>query len=81
MNASQDDVDSLKVQKELAEAYKIIGPSAGTHVLSTIEEAVARARELADGRPAHVMVTGSLHLVGGLIEVLEGEGEQSGSKL
>ncbi|KAK4574368.1 hypothetical protein LTR86_002130 [Recurvomyces mirabilis] len=81
MNTSQEDVDSLKVQKELAAAYKTIDASAGVHVLGTIEAAVARARELTAGEPTHVMVTGSLHLVGGLIEVLEGESEGSSSNL
>jgi folylpolyglutamate synthase len=47
------------------------------HVLKTIEEAVSTARkvarEWADGSDAEVMVlvTGSLHLVGGALEVLE----------
>ena len=40
------------------------------HVLSSIEHAVGIVREEAsNGGPVEVLVTGSLHLVGGLIEV------------
>ncbi|KAK1820576.1 hypothetical protein LTR12_005024 [Friedmanniomyces endolithicus] len=77
MNTSKDDVDSLRVQRELAHAYDEIDPEAKVHVLGTIEEAVVRARELAGGNTAEVLVTGSLHLVGGLIEVLESEAERA----
>ncbi|KAK0942450.1 hypothetical protein LTR29_006036 [Friedmanniomyces endolithicus] len=77
MNTSKDDVDSLRVQREIAHAYDEIDPQAKVHVLGTIEEAVVRARELAGGKTAEVLVTGSLHLVGGLIEVLESETERA----
>jgi folylpolyglutamate synthase len=48
-------------------------------VVGTIEEAIERARELAESvdGAVDVMVTGSLHLVGGLIEVLESEVERA----
>ncbi|KAK5126781.1 hypothetical protein LTR85_009715 [Meristemomyces frigidus] len=75
INTNKDDVGSLRVQRELAGTYDSIDPEAKVHVLSTIEEAVHRAREIAGGRKAEVLVTGSLHLVGGLIEVLESETE------
>jgi len=75
INTNNDDVEKLTVQKELAETYDRIDPDARVHVFSTIEEAVARARELAGGSRTEVLVTGSLHLVGGLIEVLESEAE------
>ncbi|EME89483.1 uncharacterized protein MYCFIDRAFT_126772 [Pseudocercospora fijiensis CIRAD86] len=78
MNTSKDDVDSLRVQKELAAAYNAIDPRAKIHVVSTIEEAIARARELATTPKTQVLATGSLHLVGGVIEVLESEAESSG---
>ncbi|KAK0888002.1 hypothetical protein LTR02_016707 [Friedmanniomyces endolithicus] len=77
MNTSKDDVDSLRVQRDLAHAYDEIDPEAKVHVLGTIEEAVVRARELADGKTAEVLVTGSLHLAGGLTEVLESETERA----
>ncbi|KXT04381.1 hypothetical protein AC578_3582 [Pseudocercospora eumusae] len=78
MNTSQDDVDTLRVQKELAAAYNAIDPKAEVHVVSTIEEAIARARELATTSKTQVLATGSLHLVGGVIEVLESEEETTG---
>lgn len=77
MNTNKDDVDTLKVQKELAGAWDGIDPEASVHVLSTIEEAIARARELAANDKTEVLVTGSLHLVGGVIEVLESQGSGS----
>jgi len=65
--------DDLKTQQELAEAWTSlvpIFPKENTHVLPSIEHAVGIVREEAsNGRPVEVLVTGSLHLVGGLIEV------------
>ena len=76
INTNKDDVGSLRVQRELASTYDGLDPEAKVYVMSTIEEAVSRARELSGGNPAEVLVTGSLHLVGGLIEVLESEVER-----
>ncbi|CAK4028085.1 Folylpolyglutamate synthase [Lecanosticta acicola] len=75
INTNQDDVHSLRVQQELAKTWDGIDPDAKVHVLNTIEEAVAKIRELSKGRKVEVLATGSLHLVGGLIEVLESEAE------
>lgn len=45
-------------------------PKENIHVLPSIEHAVGVVRgEISSGRPVEVLVTGSLHLVGGLIEV------------
>lgn len=80
MNTNQQDVDTLAVQKALARTWSEIDASAEVRVLRTIEEAVAAARaitrdhcEQATDADAEVMalVTGSLHLVGGALEVLE----------
>nr|POE77606.1 folylpolyglutamate synthase [Quercus suber] len=73
MNTSKDDVGSLRVQHDLAKTWDQIDPEATVHVLSSIEEAVERARDISNGRKAEVLATGSLHLVGGLIEVIESE--------
>jgi folylpolyglutamate synthase len=73
--ANKSDVDTLKVQKELAGSWDSIDPNASVHVLSTIEEAITKARSLAPDDQVEVLVTGSLHLVGGVIEVLESESE------
>ncbi|KAF1913955.1 Mur ligase [Ampelomyces quisqualis] len=79
INTNQQDVDTLAVQKALAHTWSDIDNSAEVHVLRTIEEAVGAARSVAHawahdaGADAEVMVlvTGSLHLVGGALEVLE----------
>jgi folylpolyglutamate synthase len=79
INTNQQDVDTLAVQKALAQTWSEIDSSAQVHVLRTIEEAVGTARSVAHawaedaGPDAEVMalVTGSLHLVGGALEVLE----------
>jgi folylpolyglutamate synthase len=64
----------LKVQKELAEMWKKIDPAADVKVTGTIEEALNFTREALDGKEGLVLVTGSLHLVGGAIEVLQSGG-------
>ncbi|KAI8937990.1 hypothetical protein NX059_005666 [Plenodomus lindquistii] len=81
MNTNQQDVNTLAVQKALASTWSKIDASAEVHVLRTIEEAITTARAIARdyagaaGPDAEVMalVTGSLHLVGGALEVLEAE--------
>lgn len=81
MNSNKDDVDSLRVQRELAKTWDLIDRGVEVHVLSTIEEAVKRAREIAGSQRAEVLATGSLHLVGGLIEVLEHESEEEAENI
>lgn len=79
INTNQHDVDSLAVQKALAKTWSEIDNTAEVKVLKTIEEAVNTARSIAGdwaieaGADAEVMVliTGSLHLVGGALEMLE----------
>lgn len=79
VNTNQQDVDTLAVQKALASTWAEIDSSAEVHVLRTIEEAIGTARSIAHawakdaGPDAEVMalITGSLHLVGGAIDVLE----------
>lgn len=77
VNANAADVDSLAVQRGLAETWAEIDPRTEIKVLRTVEEAVGWCREVAgsvegEGREeVMVLVTGSLHLVGGALEVLE----------
>jgi folylpolyglutamate synthase len=83
MNTNQADVDELSVQKALGSAWKEIDPSASVTIRSSIEEAIQVARDQArswkeeSGETAPtdyetpVLITGSLHLVGGAIDVLE----------
>ncbi|KAF2132103.1 FolC bifunctional protein [Dothidotthia symphoricarpi CBS 119687] len=77
MNTNQQDVDTLAVQKALAATWSEIDSSAEVQVLKTIEEAIGAARAIArdwakdSTVEVMVLVTGSLHLVGGALEVLE----------
>ncbi|KXG53749.1 Folylpolyglutamate synthase, eukaryota [Penicillium griseofulvum] len=80
MNTNADDLELLRVQKSLAVEWNAIDPQAKTHVFGTIEEAVDFAREIAgqerkvlqkDEAPVMTFVTGSIHLVGGFLDVVE----------
>jgi folylpolyglutamate synthase len=83
MNTSASDVEKLSVQTNLAKVWKELSPNTEVAALPTIEEAVQFVRGLAaternkgaesekDQVAVSVLVTGSLHLVGGLLEVLE----------
>lgn len=81
INTNKADVDALKVQKDLAGTWDRVDQDARVHVLGTVEEAVKRAREVGGGGRVEVLVTGSLHLVGGVVEVLESEREKGAAKL
>ena len=80
LNTNASDDKTLRIQNNLAKEWKALDPSVQVEVFSTIEEAVDFARELAaaksdttlsDETPALTLVTGSLHLVGGFIDVIE----------
>lgn len=76
VNANASEVEKLSVQHTLAESWKEIDPKAQTLVFSTIEEAVDFVRDLSkqspdDGPAVKTLVTGSLHLVGGFLDVIE----------
>lgn len=70
LNVSKDDVDELVVQKELSNTWKDIDSKTTTHVCANIEEAINAIRSY-DGK-VQVLVTGSLHLVGGVLTVFDG---------
>lgn len=75
INTNASDVKNLTVQKQLAETWTRLDPCAKVEVVHTIEEAVTLVRSFT---PRHetekfqTFVTGSLHLVGGFLEVLDG---------
>lgn len=79
INTNQQDVDTLAVQRALALTWSEIDNSADVRVLKTIEEAIGTARGIASEWAKNagaevesmVLITGSLHLVGGAIDVLE----------
>lgn len=71
---SDSDLTELKTQHALASAWTSLFPSFPTekiHVLPSVEHAVRAAEQIqhVSGIGAKVLVAGSLHLVGGLIEV------------
>jgi folylpolyglutamate synthase len=70
---SEADLAELKTQQQLAAAWRSLVPSfpeGRIHVLPSIEHAVGVVRSLEkEGERVAALVTGSLHLVGGAIEV------------
>lgn len=77
MNTSPAAVERLDVQRGLAETWREIDPEAVVEVKGSIEEAVGWCRDVAKAEKGGtegevmVLVTGSVHLVGGFLEVLE----------
>ncbi len=75
VNTNAVDVEELSVQKGLARMWAEIDGQTVVEVVRAIEEAVAIVRGLAGkemgGEDVMVLVTGSVHLVGGFLEVLE----------
>jgi folylpolyglutamate synthase len=70
LNSNPDAVNALTVQKALAVAWQqVVNQKSETHVVKTIEEAVDFVHAL--DADVHVLVTGSLHLVGGILEVID----------
>lgn len=71
---SDSELTELKVQHALASAWTFLFPSfprENIHVLPSIEHAIqiAEKTQSDSGIPAQVLVAGSLHLVGGVVEV------------
>ncbi|KLO11239.1 tetrahydrofolylpolyglutamate synthase [Schizopora paradoxa] len=66
---------AVKPQRELAETWKSLVPDFpddNIHVFPSIEHSVKAIKEFSTaGQPVDVLVTGSLHLVGGVIEVAD----------
>ncbi|KAM3442222.1 hypothetical protein MY4824_001234 [Beauveria thailandica] len=69
------DVAGMTAQRRFAEAWARLDPGADVRVLPTIEEALDCARGFGEGLPegsaVQAYVTGSLHLVGGALGILE----------
>lgn len=74
MSVSTTDEDRLTTQQELASAWSTLKPAfplSHVHILPTIEHAVNAIDQIsqeAGTTGVYALVTGSLHLVGGLIE-------------
>lgn len=70
MNTSKEQVDNLEVQNSLAQKWvQLDGERCETHVTASIEEACGIIEKFQE--PLDVFVTGSLHLVGGLLVVFD----------
>ncbi|KAL6701787.1 Mur ligase [Trichoderma pleuroticola] len=69
------EIDKLTVQHAFADKWAAIDPKSKVVVLPTIEDALNYARGVAGGLPegevVQAYVTGSLHLVGGALGILE----------
>jgi folylpolyglutamate synthase len=67
-------IKELTLQKALAAAWLTMDPNTKVAAVPSIEEAVEHVRRIeAHARPLDVLVTGSFHLVGGMLSILEGE--------
>lgn len=71
----EDDLEHLKTQQQLRAAWLSLLPSYPPDqilVLPSVEHAVKAVEELqSEGHPVQIVVSGSLHLVGGVIEVAQ----------
>lgn len=62
-------------QRVFADRWKTLDPAANVLLIPSIEEAINTARgfaEKGDGKKVQALITGSLHLVGGALGILEG---------
>ncbi|KAK4129740.1 putative folylpolyglutamate protein [Parathielavia appendiculata] len=69
------DIANMTQQRVFAERWKTLDPSANIMLIPSIEEALNTARSLAEKegeKKAQALITGSLHLVGGALGILEG---------
>ncbi|KAM3442202.1 hypothetical protein MY4824_001214 [Beauveria thailandica] len=75
--AAEDHDGDMSVQRALAETMRTLAPGCSVSVFDNVQSAVAEARRTAApapagrGRKQKVLVTGSLHLVGGIMRVIE----------
>ncbi|KAJ6779649.1 hypothetical protein PWT90_05770 [Aphanocladium album] len=70
------EIEGMTAQRRFADKWAQLDPNADVHVITTIQEALDYARGLAanglpEGAAVQAYVTGSLHLVGGALGILE----------
>ncbi|CAL9731175.1 folylpolyglutamate synthase [Monosporozyma unispora] len=70
MNTSKEEVENLSVQQNLATEWNKLHKDCETVVTPSIETAVKKIESLSN-EPVDIFVTGSLHLVGGLLVVFD----------
>ncbi|KAM0556756.1 hypothetical protein ACHAPJ_005815 [Fusarium lateritium] len=69
------EIDKMTVQQRFAEKWTSLDPAATVKVMPTIEQSIDYARHvgenLPEGETVQAFITGSLHLVGGALGILE----------
>ncbi|KAF2966052.1 hypothetical protein GQX73_g7523 [Xylaria multiplex] len=69
-------IKALTAQHGFAEKWAVLDPKANIAVVPTIEDAINHVRGLGasigEGQTVQALITGSLHLVGGALAILEG---------
>lgn len=72
-NSDPSSVANLTLQKRFADMWERLEPSADVQTAPTIQEAVDLVGDFSDKvGEVQIFVTGSSHLVGGTISILEG---------
>lgn len=79
INIDKKKVEGLELQKGLRDTWGQLDANCTVEVKGSIEEAVGWVRGVAEqegrGKEVKCLVTGSVHLVGGFLEVLDGGGD------
>jgi folylpolyglutamate synthase len=72
-NANDKEVKELKVQKGFANVWAATDSSAKVHITSTVQEAIELVQDFSEQQDSttDILVTGSIHLVGGVLALLE----------
>lgn len=69
-------IKKLTVQNQFAERWSVLDPKAKVSVVPSIEETINQVRgltgSLKEEEAVQALITGSLHLVGGALGILEG---------
>ena len=69
------EIDKMTVQHKFAEKWTELDPNAIVKVMPTIQQSIEYARhigeDLPEGETVQALITGSLHLVGGALGILE----------
>ncbi len=69
-------IAKLTTQRAFGEKWASLDPSANILVVASIEEAIDTVRRLTpalkDGETIQALITGSLHLAGGALAILDG---------
>lgn len=72
-NVDPSELKSLSLQHTLADYWKQLDPETDVVVAPTVEDAVDRVRAIGGGQvDTRTLITGSFHLIGGALTVLEG---------